>query len=112
MLSEFSIEMRFVLCCFATWRLTHIIVAEDGPWDIIVRVRAKLGDSMAGRMMDCFYCTSVWIAIPFVFVITRDVLAWLVCWLAISGAASLLEQATNREKVPAASPPPQQGDQP
>jgi hypothetical protein len=97
MLNEFSCETRFVLCILAAWRLTHLIVAEDGPWDIVVRVRARLGDSMAGRIMDCFYCSSVWIAVPFAFVMTRDILGWLVSWLAISGAASLLEQATNRE---------------
>ena len=68
MLHELSIEMRFVLCSLATWRLTHLFVAEDGPWDIIVRLRAKLGESMAGRMMDCFHCLSAWIAIPFAFV--------------------------------------------
>ena len=108
MLHELSIEMRFVLCSLATWRLTHLFVAEDGPWDIIVRLRAKLGESMAGRMMDCFHCLSAWIAIPFAFVLTHDALTWMVCWLAISGTASLLEQATSRQ---AHSSPPEQGDQ-
>ena len=97
MLDEFSIEARLALCSLATWRVTHLVVAEDGPWNIIVRLRAWLGDSIAGRTMDCFYCSSVWLAIPFAFVMARDVLDWLVSWLAISGAASLLEQATNRE---------------
>jgi hypothetical protein len=109
MLHELSIEMRFVLCSLATWRLTHLFVAEDGPWDIIVRLRAKLGQSMAGRMMDCFHCLSAWIAIPFAFVLTHDTLTWMVCWLAISGTASLLEQATGRQSH--SSPPPEQGDQ-
>jgi hypothetical protein len=96
MLSEFSTEARFVLCSLAAWRLTHMIVAEDGPWNIIVRLRAWLGDSIAGRIMDCFYCSSVWVAIPFGFVLASDVFSWLISWLAVSGAASLLEQATNR----------------
>ncbi len=81
----------------AAWRLTHLVVAEDGPWDIIVRIRALFGDSVVGRAMDCFYCTSVWLAIPFAFVVGNSVLSWLLSWLAISATASLLEQATNRE---------------
>jgi hypothetical protein len=95
MLNEFPVEMRFVLCALAIWRLTHIIVAEDGPWDVVVRVRARLGDSVAGRAMDCFYCLSLWIAIPFTFAVAAHLLSWIISWLSLSAAASLLEQATN-----------------
>jgi hypothetical protein len=94
---EFSMGMRFILCSLAAWRLTHLIVAEDGPWDIIVRIRAWFGNSVVGKAMDCFYCTSVWMAIPFAFVVGQGIIDRLVAWLAISGAASLLEQITNRE---------------
>lgn len=97
MLTDFSVEARFVLCALAIWRLTHLVVAEDGPWNIIVRVRAFLGDSQAGQAMDCFYCLSVWIAIPFTFVVANHFWNWVICWLALSATASLLEQATNRD---------------
>jgi len=97
MLNNVSIEMKFVLCALAIWRVTHLIVAEDGPWDVIVKVRVRLGDSQAGRAMDCFYCLSLWIAIPFTFVVARHIWDWLLCWLALSATASLLEQATNRD---------------
>lgn len=99
MLQAFSQETRFVLCCLATWRLTHLLVAEDGPWDLVVRLRTRLGNSEAGRAMDCFYCTSLWLAIPMTFLVTQDPWGWLLCWLALSGAASLLEQATSRAPV-------------
>ena len=55
MLNDFSIEMQFLLCVLAVWRITHFFVAEDGPWDIVIKIRAKLGDSVAGQIMDCFY---------------------------------------------------------
>ncbi len=96
MATDFSNAMRFVLCALAVWRLTHLIVAEDGPWNLVVKLRAWLGDSEAGRGMDCFYCSSVWMAIPFTFVVASRVLDWFVVWLALSATASLLEQATNR----------------
>ena len=97
MLNDLSLEMRLLLCVLAIWRLTHLIVAEDGPWDVIVKVRVRLGDSQAGRAMDCFYCLSLWIAIPFTFVVARHVWDWFIFWLALSAAAALLEQATNRD---------------
>lgn len=99
MLRTFAPEARFVLCCLATWRLTHLLVSEDGPWDLVVRLRSRLGDSEAGRAMDCFYCTSLWLAMPMAFLAARSPWGWLLCWLALSGAASLLEQATSRAPV-------------
>src|SRR5258706_6172779 len=89
-------EMRLALLVLATWRLTHLFVAEDGPWDLVLRLRARLGDSFAGRAMDCFYCLSLWIAAPLAPLAGGDALTWLIAWLAVSGAASLLEQATSR----------------
>jgi hypothetical protein len=97
MLNDFSVEAQFGLCSLAIWRVTHLIVAEDGPWDVIFKLRVKLGDSQAGRAMDCFYCLSLWIAIPFTFVVASYFWDWLISWLALSAVASLLEQATNRD---------------
>ena len=54
--------IRFVLAVLATWRVTHLLANEDGPADLIVRLRSRLGDSLAGQMMDCFNCLSLWIA--------------------------------------------------
>jgi hypothetical protein len=99
MIQAFSPEARFALCCLATWRLTHLLVAEDGPWDLVVRLRARLVNSEAGRAMDCFYCASLWLAMPMAFLVAQDVWGWLACWLALSGAAALLEQATSRASV-------------
>lgn len=85
-----------MLCALATWRLTHFFVAEDGPWDCVVRLRAWLGDRTAGRILDCFYCASLLLAVPFAFFIANNLWNWLLVWLAIAGAAGLLEQVSNR----------------
>ena len=82
---------RFALAALVTWRLTHLLVAEDGPADAIVRLRRLLGDSVAGRAMDCFYCLSVWVAAPMTAVVTHSLDALLV-WPALSAAACLLER--------------------
>lgn len=47
---------RFYLTALAVWRMTHLLAEEDGPGDVIAKLRARLGTSIFGRLMDCFYC--------------------------------------------------------
>jgi hypothetical protein len=91
-MSEASFWFRFVVAVLATWRVTHLLASEDGPADLIVRFRALLGHGFAGKLMDCFNCLSVWIAAPAALFVSRKLLDWLFAWLAISGAACLLER--------------------
>src|SRR5262245_65918929 len=86
--------MRVLLAMLATWRVSHLIVAEDGPWDVVVRVRRWAGSGMLGRLMDCFYCASLWIAAPCTLIVTRELWAWLVAWLAVSVGAGVLVRVT------------------
>ena len=32
---------RFVLVSLAVWRVTHLLAEEDGPGDVVVRLRAR-----------------------------------------------------------------------
>jgi hypothetical protein len=89
---------RFVLVSLAVWRVTHLLAEEDGPGDVVVRLRARLGDSIAGQAMDCFFCLSLWIAAPFAVLLASDVLAWGLTWLALSGAVCLLQRATESHR--------------
>ena len=83
---------RFVLAVFAVWRVTHLLAKEDGPADVIFRIRRWLGDGFIGSLMDCFNCMSIWIAAPFALFVSAEPLTWFVSWLALSGAACLLER--------------------
>jgi hypothetical protein len=83
---------KFVLTVLATWRVTHLLANEDGPADLIVRLRSRLGAGFAGRMMDCFQCLSLWVAAPMALFVSRQPLEWLFTWLASSGAACLLQR--------------------
>jgi hypothetical protein len=85
---------RLVVASLATWRITHLLAHEDGPGDIFVKVRIRLGDGFWGSLMDCFYCLSLWVAILFAPVVTRRLPDAVLIWLALSGAACLLERAT------------------
>jgi len=86
---------RFALTSLAAWRVTHLIAEEDGPADAVLRLRAALGDSFAGKLMDCFYCLSIWVAAPLSLVAARRRRDVPLVWLALSGAACLLERATS-----------------
>ena len=91
-MNELGFWPRSVLAVLATWRVTHLLAGEDGPADIIVRFRALLGQSMVGRLMDCFNCLSLWVAALAAFYVSLRPLEWLFCWLALSGGACLLER--------------------
>jgi hypothetical protein len=89
---DWNIGFRLGLAALATWRLTHLVAREDGPGHVFVKWRARLGRSFWGTLMDCFECLSVWFAAPLALVVTRRPLNWFVAWLALSGAACLLER--------------------
>jgi Protein of unknown function (DUF1360) len=102
--------MRFVLAVLATWRVTHLLANEDGPADLIFRFRRLLGRSLAGSLMDCFNCLSLWIAAPAALFVTRRPVEWLFSWLALSGAACLLERLGQEPVVIQPLPQPAEGD--
>jgi len=84
----------FVLGALGVWRITHLLNAEDGPWDTLVGLRKLAGESFFGRLLDCFYCLSLWVAAPFAWRLAQAWRHGLFLWLALSGAAILLERAT------------------
>lgn len=87
--------MRFALASLATWRLTHLLAEEDGPADVVVQLRARLGPGRLGELMDCFYCLSVWVAAPLSLVVARRPREAPLACLALSGSACLLERVTH-----------------
>jgi Protein of unknown function (DUF1360) len=102
--------IRFVLAVLATWRVTHLLASEDGPADIIVRFRALLGESIVGKLMDCFNCLSLWIAALAALFVSRRPVEWLFCWLALSGGACLLERMGQESVVIQPMSQPSEGD--
>jgi hypothetical protein len=95
-------QMEWVIVgVLAVWRITHLLALEDGPFDVVVRLRRALGDSAIGRMLDCFYCLSLWVALAVALVlqttaIMPSLVATLLWWPALSGGAVLLQRATDK----------------
>jgi hypothetical protein len=80
----------------AVWRITHLFHAEDGPWDLFARLRRLAGQSVWGKMLDCFYCSSVWAAVPIAAAIGHTWTERILLLPALSGAAIVIERAVPR----------------
>ena len=85
---------RFVIAAFATWRISFLLAREDGPWQILVRLRQAGGKGVFGQLLRCVKCTSLWVAVPFAFFVGGTWIELAVVWLALSGVASLIDEAT------------------
>lgn len=88
-----------VVGILVTWRLTHLLYGEDGPWNLLGRLRQAVGNGFFGSLMDCFYCLSLWVAIPFALLLGRDWKQQMLLLPALSGGAILLERITVRPEV-------------
>lgn len=82
---------ELVASVLATWRLARLLAREDGPFDLVVRLRQRAGEGAWGALMDCPYCLGFWLALPFALLLGDTVLDCLLLWLAIAGGAAFLE---------------------
>ena len=99
--------MLFVLLALATFRLSHMIAKEKGPWECFDRLALALGaevqkditgrESWKGttflsKLVLCPLCLSVWIGIVLAVVFVRaGVIDMLLVALAVSGASVMIE---------------------
>lgn len=79
----------FVLIALATWRLSSMIVREDGPLLLFFRLREAVGithdedrhiltvpDRFWSNLLSCVWCSSIWIAAD-----------WMVLWTLLPSVA-------------------------
>jgi len=85
-----------ILGVLAAWRITHLLNAEDGPWDVFVKLRRLAGSGFFGSLLDCFYYLSLWVAAPLAYVLGEGYKQRLFLWPAISAGAILLQKVTSR----------------
>jgi hypothetical protein len=88
--------MLFIVILLAVWRVTHLVQAEDGPFDLVFRLRKLAGNGFFGKLMDCFYCASMWVALPAGLYFGAGWLQKILLWLALSGGAILLEKFSDK----------------
>ena len=81
-----------IVAVLSVWRLTHLLQAEDGPWDAVVKLRQFAGSGVLGKLMDCFYCLSLWLSMPFGYALAEGWSERVMLWLALSAGAIFLQQ--------------------
>jgi hypothetical protein len=94
--------MRFywlVIGVLVVWRITYLFYGEDGPWDVFIRLRRAVGEGFLGRLMDCFYCLSLWVALPLAYWIGESWKERLMLWPALSAGAILLQKLTTKQEA-------------
>jgi hypothetical protein len=89
-----------VLGVLSVWRVTHLLNAEDGPWNLVVWLRQRAGSGFWAGLMDCFYCLSLWIAAPVAYLIGSHWRERFFLWLALSAGAILVERVAPEKTVP------------
>lgn len=81
-----------VLCL---WRLTHLVVAEAGPFKVFARLRRRAAARRGaywGELLACHYCTSLVIAAPVAALLAEAWRDGLLLWPALSAGGILLER--------------------
>jgi hypothetical protein len=98
-INSMSVIEKYLILVIVVWRITHLLSMEDGPFDLVFKTRKRLGNSFFGKLMDCFYCLSIWIGLLAAFYAGKTAIDIILLCLYYSGASILLEKATNKNFV-------------
>jgi hypothetical protein len=101
-----SFEIRIVLAVLAVYRLSRLLVIDDGPFDVFkiahdnAAIRAgdsRLWDTIA-RLYKCQLCLGVWIAVLGVIAVVAPCVVSdiAIMWLGIAGAQAMIESMSGR----------------
>lgn len=98
--------MSLLISILATWRLTHLINNEDGPFSILARFRHWAGvrfnafystpysNTELGKALICHWCLSVWIGVGLAIIQRKPI------WYGLAysaGAIAIAEKILNEE---------------
>lgn len=80
--------LNLILLSLAAWRVTALLVYDDGPYGIFVRLRDAIGGPL-----NCFWCTSVWVSLMASFVYAP--IGWregLFRWWAVAALSVIIDE--------------------
>jgi hypothetical protein len=109
-MADLDLWPRLVLAILATWRVTHLLVREDGPGTLFARARSALDDAARARAARLLLLHQP---------VGRGAARHLgrepaarrrITWLALSGAACLCERIGQRDVVVQPLPEPIPGE--
>lgn len=99
-----------IILGLAVWRVTSLLVDEEGPWEIFCRLRQwagvrydvrseAYGTNVVAKAMCCVWCLSVWTGAAFslAFLINPTVTLFLSLPLALSAICIIIGKAVTHE---------------
>ncbi len=97
--------MTLLVLILATWRLSSLLVSEDGPADVFAKIRMKAGvrydeysnaygTNVVSQALTCVWCTSVWVGLfwAILYLVSVDVSFYMALPFGLSGGAILINQ--------------------
>lgn len=97
--------LDLIIAALATWRISYMLVNEDGPGDVFIAMRQAMGAfdldqngvalTSVGRGIKCIYCVSAWVGLWCTVVVL--IAPWLLLPFALSTAAIWLNRIIRRE---------------
>jgi hypothetical protein len=96
--------IAFLVGALATWRISSLLVHEDGPAEVLAKfrdhvgVRADkfggcIGDGVLASALCCLWCTSVWVGWIVALTQSRNIPRAAKIGLAYSAAAIVIQKA-------------------
>jgi len=82
----------------ATWRISSILVNEDGPFDVFFKMRERFKEGLFfDSLFSCVWCISVWVAILLTLhaIMNKTLTLYLMLPFALSAIAVILEEKIN-----------------
>ena len=87
----------------ATWRVSSLLVFEEGPFMLLVKMRSLVGvyydelsepqgKNVVARALTCVWCSSIWVALGFAVLYYYDLAFWVALPFALSAVAIIIER--------------------
>jgi len=97
-----------LILILATWRISSLLVNEDGPYSVLEKMRHRLGvrydehserygENVVAEALTCIWCTSIWVAlvITIPYMLFPATVSLLCLPLAVSAGAIVVEGLTD-----------------
>ncbi len=101
--------MNFLIVALAVWRISSLLVNEEGPFGIFEKLRylvgvrydehsERIGTNVIAEVLTCVWCISIYLGALGAILLTNSVLEWTLNALALSTVAVIIEEVvTNQE---------------
>lgn len=90
-----------IIVGLTVWRISSLLVREDGPYDVLAKVRhtagvrydeysRAIGQNVIAKALTCVWCISIWVAGGAALFISDNVVNFLVNTLSMSAIAIIV----------------------